>query len=421
MAPLDPRRGWPPLRGPEHGLPGLASTALVQASWLDPIDLRALLTPSPGIWTRQRDRRASAGSRRCTLHRLRSRRGLRDGGRPAARLPWTSRDHRPQRLRPPPHPLGVQPARRAGADHRPRRHVGQARVRQPRHHRPRRALRVGRVLPGGHQGGHQADHRRGDLRRPAVDDGQGGQGRQPALPPPAAGDRHDRLPEPVPAGHRRPHRRLLLQAPHRPGAPGEAQPGPGRHVGLPRRRDPQGPRGGRLGAGPQARRRVRRHLRQGPVLPGAAGPRDPRAAPPQRAAAPPGPGDRPAADRHQRPALRAPGAARGARRPAVRRARGATSTRRTGCASRGRTSTSRPRPRCTGSSRTSARRCSTPGASPRWWTSSSPWASCGSRTSRCPTARPSRAGCARSARRASSAATARSPRSSRRAWTTSWA
>ena len=43
-------------------------------------------------------------------------------------LPWTSRDHRPERLRPPPHPLGVQPARRAGADHRPRRHVGQARA-----------------------------------------------------------------------------------------------------------------------------------------------------------------------------------------------------------------------------------------------------------------------------------------------------
>jgi len=73
------------------------------------------------------------------------------------------------------------------------------------------------------------------------------------------------------------------------------------------------------------------------------------------------------------------------------------------------------------SSRTSARRCSTPGASPRWWTSSCPWASCGSRTSRCPTARPSRAGCARSARPASSAATARSPPSSRRASTTSWA
>ena len=44
-------------------------------------------------------------------------------------------------------------------------------------HRPRRALRRGRVLPGGDEQGHQADHRRRDLRRAAVDDRQGGQGR----------------------------------------------------------------------------------------------------------------------------------------------------------------------------------------------------------------------------------------------------
>ncbi len=114
------------------------------------------------------------------------------------------------------------------------------------------------------------------------------------------------------------------------------------------------------------------HPGQGPVLPGAAGPRDPGAAPPQRAAPPPRPGDRPAAGRHQRPALRAPGAARGARRPAVRRHREQPrhaepdALRGHGLLPQDR---GRDVPR---SSRTSARRTSTPGASPRWWTSSCP-------------------------------------------------
>ena len=49
-------------------------------------------------------------------------------------------------------------------------------------------------------------------------------------------DRHDRLPEPVPARHRRPPRRLLLQAAHRPRAPREVQRGPRRAVRVPRRR-----------------------------------------------------------------------------------------------------------------------------------------------------------------------------------------
>ena len=58
---------------------------------------------------------------------------------------------------------------------------------------------------------------------------EGGQGRQPALPPDPAGQGLPRLPEPVPARHRRPYRRLLLQAAHRPRAPGEVQRGP---IGL---------------------------------------------------------------------------------------------------------------------------------------------------------------------------------------------
>ena len=47
-----------------------------------------------------------------------------------------------------------------------------------------------------------------------------------------------------------------------------------------------------------------RHLRQGALLPGAAGPRPARAAAAQRAAAAPGAGDRATAGRHQRPPLR---------------------------------------------------------------------------------------------------------------------
>ena len=94
--------------------------------------------------------------------------------------------------------------------------------------------------------------------------------------------------------------------------------GPHRPVGLPERRGREGARSRRLGAGPQGRRRVRRHPRQGPVLPGAPGPRHARAAPAQRAADPAGARGRAAARRHERPALRAPGPVRGARRAALR-------------------------------------------------------------------------------------------------------
>ena len=67
--------------------------------------------------------------------------------------------------------------------------------------------------------GHQADHRRRDVRRAPVDDRPRGQGRREALPPDPARARLDRLPEPVPPGHRRAPRRLLLQAAHRPRLP----------------------------------------------------------------------------------------------------------------------------------------------------------------------------------------------------------
>ena len=239
-----------------------------------------------------------------------------------APVPWTSRDdHRPERLHAPPCPLRVQPARRPRADHRARRHGRPAGHGFDGDHRPRRAVRRGRLLPGGPDEGHQADHRRRDLRRPPVDDRQGGQGRRPALPPdpPRPGPR--RLPEPVPARDRRAHRRLLLQAAHRPRPPRPPQRGPHRAVVVPVGRDPQGARGRGLGARPQPRRRVRRHLRQGPLLPRAPGPRHARPAAAQRAAPAARARGRPAAGRHQRPPLRPRGPVRGARRPAVRRDR----------------------------------------------------------------------------------------------------
>jgi len=227
--------------------------------------------------------------------------------------------HRLERLRPPSHALRVQPPRRPRTDHGAGRRGERQGLRQPRPDRPWRALRLGRISPGGGEQGHQADHRRRDVHRSPVHDRQGGQGRRPAVPPRAPGDERDRLSQPVPPRHRRAHRRLLLQAADRPGAPRAAQRGPRRAVGLPQRRDLARPRGRRLGPRPQRRRRVRRDLRRGPLLPRAPGPRPAGAAAAQRAA----PASRsragPAPRRHQRPALRQARAGPGPRRAAVRR------------------------------------------------------------------------------------------------------
>ena len=232
----------------------------------------------------------------------------------------TSRDDpEPTRLHASPHPLGVQPARRARTDPGPRGRSRRAGVRQPRDHRSRRALRRRRVLQGRPGQGHQADHRCRDVRGAAVDDRQGRQGRRPAVPPDPAGLGSRRLSEPVPPRHRRAPGRLLLQAPDRSGAPREVQRGAHRAVGVPQRRGLAGARGGRLGSGTQPRRRVRRHPRQGSVLPRAPGPRAARAAPAQRTVAPPGPGNRPAAGRDQRPPLRPSQAGSGPGRAPVRR------------------------------------------------------------------------------------------------------
>ena len=98
----------------------------------------------------------------------------------------------------------------------------------------------------------QADHRRRDLRRAALDERPGGQGGLPAVPPDPAREGLAGLPEPVPARHRRAPRRLLLQAAHRPGVPREVQRGPRRPVRLPQRRGRA--RAGDRGLGPRAQR-----------------------------------------------------------------------------------------------------------------------------------------------------------------------
>ena len=162
------------------------------------------------------------------------------------------RDRCPQRLRPPASPLRVQPAGRTRAHQRACRTGVAARVRRDGDHGPRGAVRRGGLRPGdGHQGD-QADRRRGDVRRSPEHARQGGQGRQPALPPRSAGGELGGLPEPLPPRHGRAPRRLLLQAPDRPRAPGQALEGSDRPVGLPGRGDPEGPRSRRLGARPAA-------------------------------------------------------------------------------------------------------------------------------------------------------------------------
>ena len=192
-------------------------------------------------------------------------------------------------------------------------------LRLPGPDRSRRPVRRGRLLPGGEGEGDQADHRRRDLRRPPLHARQGGQGRQPALPPRPAREGPRGVPEPGPPADRRPPRGLLLQASHRPRAPGPPRRGPRGPLRLPGWRDPQVAGGGRLGAGPAPGGGVRRHLREGQLLPRAPGPRHPPAGAPQRAAPAPGAGGRAAARRDQRPPLRPPVPGRGPRRPPLRR------------------------------------------------------------------------------------------------------
>ena len=251
---------------------------------------------------------------------------------------------------------------------------------------------------------------------------QGGQGRQPALPPRPAGDGHDRLPEPVPAGHRRPHRRLLLQAAHRPGAPREAQRGPRRPVRLPRRRDPQGARGRTTGSSPAS-------------SPASTGTSSARAASSSSSRTTASPSS--AASTSSSCASRPRPACRSSS-PTTSTTSTASSTRRTTCCcawAPGNNLDTPNRMRFEGQDfylKTAAEmQRAVPGPArgaaqhPPDRRDGRPQAAAGRAPHPAlPGARrrtPSRPGCARSARRASSGATARSPRSSSSGWTTSWA
>ena len=188
-----------------------------------------------------------------------------------------SRDHRPQRLRPPPHPLGVQPARRAGADHRPRRHVGQARLRQPSPS-PTTARSTGRsrsTRPRPRQGIKPIIGVETYVARRSMRDKEGKADSQPFHLVLLATDMtgYQNLSRLLTDAHidgyyYKPRIDREHLAKHSKGLVGP--------VGVPQRRDPQGARGRGLGPRAQAGRRVRGHLRQGPLLPRAPGPRPAR-------------------------------------------------------------------------------------------------------------------------------------------------
>ena len=242
--------------------------------------------------------------------------------RPLAGLPLTPRDHRPERLRPPPHPLGVQPARRARADHGPRRHG-------VKHGFDCLAVTDHGALYGA-VAFYQAATKAGIkpiigvetyVARRSMRDKEGKADSQPF---------HLILLATDMVGYRN-LCRLVTDAHldgyyYKPRIDREhlakLQRGPGRAVSaclggeVPKALEVDDWDLARQVAG-----ELPRHPRQGPVLPRAPGPRHPRAAPAQRAAAPARARDRAAAGRHQRPALRPSRAARGARRPAVRRHR----------------------------------------------------------------------------------------------------
>ena len=167
---------------------------------------------------------------------------------------------RAQRLHAPPRPLRVQPARRPRADQRDGGRGRGARLRFARDHRPRCAVRRGRLLSGDDREEHQADHRGRDVRRPPVHAGQGRQGGQPAVPPDPPREELAGLPEPLPARDRCARRRLLLQAADRQGAPREVQRGPGRPIRVPQRRGRTRARDRGLGSRAACGRRVLGHL-----------------------------------------------------------------------------------------------------------------------------------------------------------------
>ena len=185
--------------------------------------------------------------------------------------------------------------------------------RRARHHGPRESVRRPRVLHQG-AGRWRAAHHRVRVLPHAERDG--GQERPHALPPGAAGEGPDGLPQPHQAGVAGEHRRVLLQAAHRPGDAEAVQRGARRDDVLPAGRGaPDDPQEGR-GRGAQGVRGLPRHLRRR-LLRGGPGPQHPGAAQVQRSPAAVGGGVRRDRRGDERRALRLPGGRRGAGRAAL--------------------------------------------------------------------------------------------------------
>ena len=196
--------------------------------------------------------------------------------------------------------------------------------------RPRQRLRRLRLLEEGHRRRRQADHRRRGLRHPAHPPrrphpgpvGRGRRGRRVRRwrvhPHDAAGREHRRHAQPVPAQQPGQPRGLLLQAADGPRAAADLRQRADRHHRLPVRRGADLAAARPVRRGARGRRGVPRHLRRRQLLPRADGPRARDRDPGPRRPAPAGQGPRPAAGRHQRPALHAQGGRAGARGAAVR-------------------------------------------------------------------------------------------------------
>ena len=168
-----------------------------------------------------------------------------------------------QRFRPPASAYRLLPSRRPRQDRQL--HEARARVRHGlrRPHRSRRPLRRDQLLRGGAQGGGQADHRRGGLRRAARDAREERQGRRRELSPRAAGEERQGLPEPDQADEPGAHRRLLLQAADRSRDFARVFRRVDRPLRLPRCRGAARADRGELRRGEADRGALSRHLRAG--------------------------------------------------------------------------------------------------------------------------------------------------------------
>ena len=204
-------------------------------------------------------------------------------------------------------------------------HPGPARHREGhgpdrlRCHGPRRHVRCRGLLPRLQGGGGQAYHRLRGVRHPPGPDPvrQGPRAGRGEPPSGAALRERGGLPEPVLPGVHGLDRGLLYQAPDRPGAAAAVQRGTDRPIGLPRRGDPPA----------AAERGVRErqglcpgalpHLRPGPFLSGAPGPRHPGPGHREPGHPPHPPGDGAAYGVHQRRALPPEGGRGGPRCTAV--------------------------------------------------------------------------------------------------------